>query len=306
MTGLNKILKACLSAVLLLPLATFGQSGPLYYNKVDTLSLGQRISLRTNVADWALLTPNLGVELTLGQYNWSKWTLSLYGRMNWGTTTHQIQYNVYDLYDGRLELRRYWHGRAPRRVFYWGVYGGGNKFDIKFSRDGERGNALYGGFTAGTTTQLYGYRNGASLDLDLGVSLGLVMAKREKYHRVLHDNSYQYVVSESKDGYSLTFSPLVYAVSNDLLRVALVYHFGTTTANRYRQRKMVDEQYRLRLADEAYRRDSVQQEKAKQKQEKHIRQQRERNLRRYAKQERERLKATEKKNGKLQDSTDSK
>lgn len=295
MTGLNRILKACLAAVWLLPLTAQGQSGPLYYNKVDTLPMGQRVSWRTNVADWVALTPNLGVELTLGKYSWSKWTLGLYGRVNWKTATHQTEYNVYDLYDGRVELRKYWHGKSPRRVYYWGIYGGGNKFDIKLSRDGERGNALYGGLTAGTTTQLYGYRNGATLDLDLGVSLGAVLAKREKYHRELHGNSYQYVVSEPKDGYKLTFSPLVYAVSNDILRVALVYHFGPSTANRYKRRSVVDEQYRLRLADEQYRSDSISQEKARLKQEKHIRQQRERNLKRYAKAERERAKATEKK-----------
>ena len=29
---------------------------------VDTLSLAERISVRTNAADWMLLTPNIGVE----------------------------------------------------------------------------------------------------------------------------------------------------------------------------------------------------------------------------------------------------
>lgn len=290
MTSCKKCLCTWAVVALLCPLSVKGQTGPLYHNLVDTLSVGQRISLRTNAVDWVALTPNFGVELTLGKYNWSKWTLGVYGRMNWKTTTHQVQYNVYDLYEGRLELRKYWHGKSPRRVFYWGVYGGANKFDVKFSRDGERGNAFVGGLTAGTVAQLYGYANGASLDLDLGLSLGVVMAKREKYHRELRGNSYQYVVTEPKSGYELTFSPWVYAASTDVLRVSLVYHFGTSVANRYKRRALVDESYRLRLADEAYRRDSLQHEKERERHEKNIERQRERNLRRYAKAERDKQK----------------
>ncbi len=57
-----------------------------------------------------MLTPNFGIEYTLGNKNWNKWTLGISGRINWNTQTKDPTYNVYDLYDGKIELRKYWHG----------------------------------------------------------------------------------------------------------------------------------------------------------------------------------------------------
>ena len=85
-----------------------------------------------------MLTPNFGIEYTLGNKNWNKWTLGISGRINWNTQTKDPTYNVYDLYDGKIELRKYWHGNNPRRVFYWGIYGGANRFNIKFTDLGRR------------------------------------------------------------------------------------------------------------------------------------------------------------------------
>ena len=44
---------------------TYAQHSTLYYNRVDSLKLGERIGLRTNVVDWIMLTPNFGIEYTL-------------------------------------------------------------------------------------------------------------------------------------------------------------------------------------------------------------------------------------------------
>ena len=72
----------------------------LYYNKVDTLTLGQRFNIRTNTVDWLAMTPNVGAEFTLGNKNWSKWTIGLQGRLNWKEQSKETPYHVYDLYDG--------------------------------------------------------------------------------------------------------------------------------------------------------------------------------------------------------------
>ena len=60
--------KVCRWAVCLLVQICFVASASaqqLYYNKVDTLTFGQRFNIRTNTVDWLALTPNVGVEFTL-------------------------------------------------------------------------------------------------------------------------------------------------------------------------------------------------------------------------------------------------
>src|SRR5574344_350425 len=236
----------------------FAQGSILYYNKVDSLSFGQRFSLRTNLAGWAELTPNVGFEFTLGNRNWSKWTLGVYGRANWKTKTTDLAYNVYDVYDGRVQLRKYWHGKGNRRVFYWGVYAGINKYDIKFNRLGYRGNGYTGGAMVGTISQLYGYKNGASLDLDLGLNAGVLFGSIEQYYRKLNaDGTYSYEVEKPKESNKLITEPLPMIASMDLVHMGLVYHFGTRVANRYKKRIEVDDAYRIMLANRKMQLDSL-------------------------------------------------
>lgn len=285
-----------LVALLSTPMLTvlYGQNAALYYNKVEHLRLGERISLRTNLVDWAVVVPNLGVEMTLGNKSWNKWTIGLSGRLNWQSGTKSLSYNVFDLYDGRVELRKYWHGKNPRRVFYWGVYGGANHFDIKLSETGKKGSSFFGGLTIGTTTQLYGYQNGSSLDLDLGLNVGVVLAKYDEYRREIQDNQYVYTTVAKKESYRPTFSPLVYAMSTDVVKVSLVYHFGTKVANRYKKRELVDEEYRLRIANEAYRRDTLRAAKEEAKAAKRIERARNKKLKEYEKAEKAKQKAAQK------------
>ena len=243
----------------------------LYYNKVDTLSFGQRFSLHSNLAGWVELTPNIGVEMTLGPRNWHKWTLGLYGRLNWKTKLQDAApYNVYDVYEGRLQLRKYWHNGSktdPRRVFYWGVYAGLNKFDLKFQHDGYRGNGYIAGASVGTIQQLYGYKNGGSLDLDLGLNGGILFAsKMETYHREKSADglSTSYVVDKTENN-KLVTTALPMISSMDILHVGLVYHFGTTVANRYKKRVDIDDAYRILLAEKQHRLDSLERVHQKEK-----------------------------------------
>ena len=229
----------------------------LYYNKVDTLTFGQRFNLRTNTVDWLAFTPNVGVEFTLGNKNWSKWTIGFQGRVNWKEQSKETPYHVYDLYDGRLQLRKYWHGKKPTNVFYWGVYAGANTFDIKLNATGRKGSSLFGGLSFGYIRQLYGYMNGSYLDLDIGLNAGVVYAKFKEYERVRNGNRYEYATTKPENGYKLTFSPLIYAASTDALRVSLIYHFGPKVANKYKKRIQVDNDYRVRLATLKLQRDST-------------------------------------------------
>ena len=233
------------------------QAQLLYYNKVDTLKFGQRFNFRTNTVDWLALTPNVGVEFTLGNRNWSKWTVGAQGRFNWKEQSKEPRFYIYDLYDGRIQLRKYWHGKNPTSVFYWGVYAGANSFDIKLGKTGYKGTSAFGGLSFGYVKQLYGYTNGSSLDLDLGVNAGVVFAKYKEYTRELRGNRFEYVTTKPEKGYKPTFSPLIYAAATDAVRVSLVYHFGPIVANKYKKRVEVDNDYRVMLATLKLQRDST-------------------------------------------------
>lgn len=225
----------------------------LYDNKLDTLSLGERISLKTNFVDWIALIPNLGAEITLGNMNWNRWTIGIYGRLNPSTHTLQTSYHVYDLSDIRFEVRRYHHGRGVLRSFFMGVYGAYGSHNLKWSTTGYKGNHLATGLTVGTLAPLYSFVNGGSLDLEFSLNAGAVFTKHEEYEKV--DNTY--VVTKSASNYKLNWSPLPYLLINDVLKVSLVYHFGPSVANRYKKRITIDERYRYHLDELKMQRDSA-------------------------------------------------
>ena len=155
-------------------------------------------------------------------------------------------------------------------MFYWGIYGGANRFNIKFTDLGKKGNAFTGGLMFGTVAQLYGYQNGASLDFDFGINAGVVFAKYEEYRRDVINNRHVYTTVTPQNGYKLTFNPFVYAASTDIFRVGLIYHFGTKVANRYKKREVVDEKYRIEQANKAYAKDTLHIAKEAEKKAKHI------------------------------------
>ncbi len=230
----------------------------LYDNKLDTLTLGERFSLRTNVVDWIAQTPNLGVELTLGNMNWNRWTLGVSGRWNPSTKPLGTSYNAYDLTDVRLDIRHYMHGRGSRRSFFLGVYGTYGSHNVKLSATGFKGTHAAAGISVGTIAPLYSYRNGASLDLEVALSGGVMFAKHDEYRR--ENDSYVTVTTGEK--FKMSFDLLPYIAANDVLRVSLVYHFGPSVANRYKRRIAIDERYRLHLNEMQIRRDSTRQANA--------------------------------------------
>jgi len=236
----------------------------LYDNKVDSLSFFERISLHTNTIDWIALVPNLGIEFTLGNTNWHKWTVGLNGRWKPSTTKGGItQYAGWTITDARAELRKYWHGRGVKRVFYWGLYGGAAKFDVKWGSDGRKGNAFYGGLTAGTVTPLYAYPNGSNLDFELALSLGVGYGKYDKYEVSQSGESYQFTTTSTMTKRELLKNPLLLAGLADVVRVGFVYHFGTPVCDRYKKRVIVDEQYMRDLDAKRFYEDSVSTEKKK-------------------------------------------
>ncbi len=234
----------------------------LYDNHLDTLTFGERFSLKANAVDWLLLTPSIGVEFTLGNMNWSRWTIGVHGRykptMHFDTPPNYS----YNLRDFRFDVRRYMHGRNnPRRSYFLGAYGLIGKHDIKLGETGYRGNHIGAGVTAGLIMPLFGYRNGSSLDLELSTSAGILFAKQEEYEK--QDNAY--VILSPATSYAMTWKPLLHLAVHDVVRVCLVYHFGPSVANRYKRRIAIDERYRLHLSELKMRRDSTRQARQEQR-----------------------------------------
>jgi len=216
----------------------------LYDNRVDSLCLWERLSLHANMVDWVALVPNVGVELTLGRTNWHKWTLGLAGRWKPSASRQGIVQRVgWTVSDLRGELRKYWHGRGRRRVFFWGVYGGAAKYDVKWLDKRHYGKALYGGLTAGTIAPLYAWPNGGNLDLEMAASIGAAYGEREARGR------------------EWILNPLLLAGLADALRIGFVYHFGTPVCDRYKKRAAVDEQFMRELDARRLREDSVRRER---------------------------------------------
>ncbi|MBR3455225.1 MAG: DUF3575 domain-containing protein [Bacteroidaceae bacterium] len=221
---------------LLQPVSVSAQSTGLYSNRLDTLSFGERFAIKTNAFDWLILTPNIGFEFDLANRNWSKWTIGVYGRYNPSTRHPKVTYNVYDIKELRAELRKYW--RTPKYfAYYVGLYGSYDDYQIKFSKNGYKGKGWMGGVSLGFAKRLYAYRNGSNVDFELGLNLGAMYTKEQKFQRA--DNANRYVYEPEKDWHVI---PMV----NDL-SMSFIYRFGPGIKDRYRKREVVDDAYRRRV-----------------------------------------------------------
>jgi hypothetical protein len=234
---------------------------------VDTLQLLDRIALRTNFVDWALMIPNFGAEFDVRNTNWNRWTVGFNVRYNWQTTHTYTNHWVYNIFEVRLEGRQYWRARQigrrglkphehiwdkaisirrtkvkhPTTTWYRGAFLAYGKYSLLFGGNGHQGTTMMGGVTYGFVKPMFAFENGNSIDLDFGVSGGLMYYKDVVY---THDAKTDcYPVVEHKPGAVL---PMVNEV-----RVGLVYRFGhVPVLAKYRYRRDVDIAYN-------YRKDSI-------------------------------------------------
>lgn len=234
---------------------------------VDTLSVKDRLSLRTNSADWLMLIPNIGMEFDLKNTNYSRNAIGLNLRYNWQTSHTYNPGLVYNLAEVRLDFRNYFrvkeidtgsewtrnphkhiwdkvfsarHKRSknPNAVFYRGAYLAYTKYSLMLGKEGRQGSAIGAGYQFGMVKPLYVFRNGHSLDLDLGVALGIVYTSYDKYR--LDRNSNCYPKTGKVDGQIL---PML-----NELRCALVYRLGKTAGTKkYRWRYDVDMAYQTKM-----------------------------------------------------------
>lgn len=253
--------------------ATHAQVKRIKQEEVKTVPAKSRWSFRTNALDWLLTVPNIGIEYDLSNSIYNKLTLNFEGKWNWHTSHNYAPNVVFDLWDIRPEVRKYWRtehrpntGNKPGlkdklfsrersnpkfwRAYYLGAYASVNGYSFKFGKRGYQGNSYGVGISGGYSIPLYSYKS-HFIDVEFGGSLGLSYAKYDVYELDRDNNCYIPVPEKSK---SYHFVP--FPVVSDI-RVSFVYRF-TSVKDKY---KMIDHekiQARERLKiEKKQRKDSI-------------------------------------------------
>lgn len=248
--------------------------------RIDTLKWNERISLHTNAVDWALLIPNIGVEYDIRSTNWNRWAVEMSAKTKWRTNSRFKQRLFYNVSEVRFEFRNYWRTRQidgrevtkhtsfidklfscrrtvvkhPHTTYYRGVYASAGDYSFLVDRKGRQGKFVSGGVTYGAMYPMYVFKSGNSLDLDLGISVGLVATNMEKFRLV--DDCYE----RTQPG---KWKVVPFPMPTEA-RVGLVYRLGKYPINKkYRWRYDVDMRYRERY-------DSIRYEIEARRQERHI------------------------------------
>lgn len=203
-------------------------------NTVEHVSFKDRWAFKTNALEWILITPNIGVEFDLSNSVYNKWTLSAQVRWNGGSDQTFSPDFDYSIFDGKLELRRYWRSKQmlkknkkmPKfwRAYYWGVYAQYTDYTLYFKK-GYTGQCYSVGGSIGWEVPLYTFKTGA-LDLDLGLSAGFIYGKYKK--REIQNGTSVFV--KEQDWH---FTP--YPLPTEI-RVGLVYRFQSIR-NKYSKSK---------------------------------------------------------------------
>ena len=76
------------------------------------------------------------------------------------------------------------------RAYYVGPYAAYDKYSVKFGDTGYQGSAIGAGVAFGYTTPLYLYKNGNSIDLELGTALGVASVEYDKFGYNNEDKCY--------------------------------------------------------------------------------------------------------------------
>jgi len=247
-------------------MSSYAQWVPDNSRKLDTLTVADRLSFRTNGVDWLLMVPNIGIEYDIANNkNWNRWSAGVNVRYKWATSHTFVPNHTFDLFETKLEFRNYWRTRRingssvkahsriwdkamsqrryeqkhPLTTYYRGLFVSYANYNFRFGPgyEGYDGQAVMFGGVYGIQRPLYRFRRGSSIDLELGVGVGLALYKYRKYDVDQERNRINYIKTVGwKD---LKILPIV-----NELRAGLVYRLGKKAGHhKYRFRYDVDLKY---------------------------------------------------------------
>lgn len=175
-----------------------------------------RWAFKTNVLGWVATLPNFSVEYDLTSSPYNRMTLGIGGRYNWNSSEDFLSYTQFNLFSVTPELRYYWRAKESdgkkalkreKYANYIGVYVSAGSYTLKLSDIGRQGNHYGIGVSYGCAMPLYKYKRGA-LDVELGFSVGMVMADADAFMLNKEKNVYAGVPEKSK-GLHLVKYPVV-------------------------------------------------------------------------------------------------
>ena len=247
-------------------MSSYAQWVPDNSRKLDTLTVADRLSFRTNSVDWLLMVPNIGIEYDIANNkNWTRWSVGVNVRYKWATSHTFVPNHAFDLFETKLEFRNYWRTRRingssvkahsriwdkamsqrryeqkhPLTTYYRGLFVSYANYNFRFGPgyEGYDGQAMMFGGVYGIQRPLYRFRRGSSIDLELGVGVGVALYKYRKYDVDQERNRINYTKTVGwKD---LKILPVV-----NELRAGLVYRIGKKAGHhKYRFRYDVDLRY---------------------------------------------------------------
>lgn len=169
----HTILRPLARFLLLAAAAVCAPNGAAQCNDCDDCS--PRLALKSNLVHDALLTPDLGLELSLARV----WSVSAQGV--WAGWSKDSRHRYWHIHGGNLELRRWFGAKSRWRALsghHVGVYGAMYKFDIEFGGKGwqSRGPVFSGGVSYG-----YSFALGRRLSLDLSARIGYLGGNVTEY-----------------------------------------------------------------------------------------------------------------------------
>lgn len=202
------------------------------WNDRDSIvSFGKRFSFHTNVIDWAIAMPNIGVEFDLSGRETSRYSLGIHAKYRPALFNKVAPRFVFNTLQLKVEFRKYWRtflsSRYRRnvesrdttinwlssnlsyfrrrhlsgirtkkardwRAYYVGLFAEGDKFTFNFNNNGRQGTGYTFGGSVGFDQPLYYFSNGTAIDLEAGLSLGVRIHDYDTFNYEEETHCYAY------------------------------------------------------------------------------------------------------------------
>lgn len=197
----------------------------------SVVSIGKRFSFHTNVIDWAIAMPNIGVEFDLSGRETSRYSLGIHAKYRPTLFNKVAPRFVFNTFQLKVEFRKYWrtflssryrrnvesrdttinwlssnlsyfrrrhlsgirtHKARDWRAYYVGFFAEGDKFTFNLNNNGRQGTGYTLGGSVGFDQPLYYFSNGTAIDFEAGLSLGVRIHDYDTFNYEEETHCYAY------------------------------------------------------------------------------------------------------------------